>query len=278
MKRIVIWLGQILVFWWLDRMLILIMAALFFGFTRIFCRITVEGQQRVPRRGRVMFLANHPSYIGIFAVIYAVLWPWILWPGGLRMVPAALAKDKYKPLWWILTWRFNIIGVPPKQDKAGRSRVVARVIDYLGQPNCSVWNFPSGTRDEAPGQSQPFNPGVGRMVAQTKPKVVFVGEIGSAEVWSKGQSLPNWQWRFWYGIPLPRRRSVRIYISNPIDPANCQTRLYQICQSQPLDQVGQPVAEYLQLLFEVWLASQQSEEAVLNISGYEQAIPDLLQL
>ncbi|MFA5022047.1 MAG: hypothetical protein WC508_03145 [Patescibacteria group bacterium] len=277
--KMINWLGQILLFWWLDRLMATLFVLLFYPLTRIFCKVKVVGKENFPRSGRIMLIADHPSFIGIFVVVIAIFWPWVLAPGKLSMIPAVLAKTTYKPLWWILALRFNIFGVSP--DKRKRSQAVRAVINYLNSRiNCVLLNFAAGTRNEAGQEGLPqVNPGVGRTLVETEPLLVLVNDVGSGKVWPKGKMFPGWQWRKWHGISIPCRTEVTIYISKPLDTAaDPESGIFKVSSGKPFDECGQPVADYLRLLFEVWRVSHQSINQAAEIPGYEKVVYDLCLL
>jgi len=269
MKQILSWLGRVLVFWWLDRLLVIAFVLLFYPFTRIYCKVKVYGQQNFPHCGRVMLVADHPSIIGIFVLLFAVFWPWVLRPGKISMVPGVLAKNTYKPFWWVFTLRFNIFGVPPKDNKAGRRQVLHSVIHYLRyHDNCVVLNFAAGTRNEPGQQGLPHvDRGVGLMLDEAEPLLVFASDDGSGKVWPKGKKFPGWQWRKWHGFLVPHRTEVTIYLSRPLE------RLSALCQAGKMS--PDQLAEYLRLLHEVWRQRQLSPIQVVEIPGYEKVLSDL---
>jgi len=237
--------GRGLMFWWLDRLLILAIAVFLWSVTHLFYRVTVHGKDNVPKGGRILFLVNHPSYFGIFATIFAVFWPWVL---GRRMdmIPVIIAKEKYVnvPLWRWLLLHFNVLSLP--EQKEIRSQIVKRQVWLLTQlRSCAHWIYPEGTRTEQDQHLGQFRPGVGRVVAEARPQVVFVYDYGSGQVWPKGRTLPRLPIRWFGPIPLPRRFPLEIRIFHPIDANDKKTGLYQVCQSVSLEESGEPVAGYL---------------------------------
>jgi len=113
--------------------------------------------------------------------------------------------------------------------------------------------FPTGTRDE-PDQLglPPFLAGVGRVVAEAKPKVVFVWDNDTANFWPKGKIFPKLPLRLWHGIPLPCRYLVRINISRPIDASDLTTGIGKLCHNVEPEESGRPVADYLHDLCWSW--------------------------
>lgn len=240
------------VFYWPDRLFILAVAGVFWGITNLFCRITVRGRENIPKEGRILFLLNHPSYLGIFATIFAVFWPWVL---GKRMdmIPINVGKTKYTnvPLWsWVLR-HLNVMALPAKGNGEIRSQIVRRQVWILTKlQNCALFLFPEGTRTEVGQHLGAFRPGVGRIVAEARPRIVFVYDRGSEKAWSKDRKLPCLPIAWWHGVPYPRRFPVTIDISKPISSINGSlTRLSQVCGSVSLEESGQPVASYIRDLF-----------------------------
>ncbi len=202
----------------------------------------------MPHFGQILCIANHPSTIGIFAGLVAVFWPWVI--KFMEMVPVIVAKWKYVrwtgPLRLIL-FHFNVIAVRDKTEVGKRKAVVRAEVDVLtNTDNCALWLFAEGTRTEFENELLGrFNPGVGRVVAEARPTIVFVWDQGSSLACPKG-SWPRWQIKWLRGfIPLPCRQLVTISISRPISAADPTTHLYWLCQQGKPEEVAQKVADYL---------------------------------
>lgn len=241
--------------------------------TRILCRLEVKGKENIPKSGPVLVLARHRSVFGIFALEEQLVFPGVL----LRpwMFPINVAKQKYvisvgRYLRW-LAHRFNVIELPEEEDHFGRQGVVAGQIDILASRNEGAFMvlFPTGKRDDPAERGlAPFRAGVGRVVAEAKPKIIFVWDDDTALAWPKGQNRPPLPIRWWGWLPLPSRAPVKITISRPINAADPSAPLFKLCQNQPLTEVGQPVANYLHDLCWEWVLSFQRElEAVSPQNG-----------
>ena len=255
-------LGKGVIFGLIDRALLLAIVIVVYVFTRIFCKVKVSGKGHFPRHGRVLVLANHPSVIGIFATMYGVFWPWVFL--RIKMFPYNVGRQKYlkplpRPLRWLVR-HFQVTELPDKDasSRATRSQIVRTEVELLTQKrDCALWLFPEGTRTPAEEYLAAFRPGIGRVVAEAFQagsdfQTVFVCDKGSKDIWPKGQKLPNWPVRFWHGIPYPCRFPVELLISRPFH-LNSSREFRQICQDSSLEEVGQPVADYLHALFLIWL-------------------------
>jgi len=278
------YLGTGLFYWWFDRFLILIAAALFWSFTRFFFgwRVKVSGQEHMPHHGRVLLLTNHPSYVGVFLVLYAVLWPWVL--KSMNMVPIIVGKQKYfrylGPIRWLLL-HLRIIELPEKSEvgaKVVRREVVRRQVDVLARYwNCLLWVYGECTRTPADERLDKFLAGVGRVVAEAVKNVedlqiVFVWDQGSQAVWPKGQ-WPRWPFscRFPFYRPFP----ATVSISRSLPASDPTTRLHQLCRDSPLDESGEPVAKYLRDLLWAFAASQHPELVGHEVADLLKVWPDL---
>jgi 1-acyl-sn-glycerol-3-phosphate acyltransferase len=264
------------VFWWLDRAIIILVALIFIIYSRIFCRLQASGQKNVPKSGMTLYLANHPSTIGIFSSMVAVFWPWVIMPKMLAFIPVVVGKGKYVkalgPLQSIF-YHFNVIPLWDREVVGKRSDIVAAVIQVLTQvaKGC-VWLFAEGTRTE-PGQLGllPFNAGVGKIVAKTLPQIVFVWDQGSHLACPKGQ-WPGWQAARWYGLPIFRRTPVKVSIARAINAADETTTLYGICQTALEAGDCQPVADYLRNLCWAFAVASNPEAKLAEIEAINPSV------
>jgi len=266
--------GKGWIWWWFDHFLVLIVAALFWVFTRFFFgwRIRVRGQEDMPHEGRVILLTNHPSYVGIFLVIYAVIWPWFF--NRMNMFPIVPIKQKYikwlGPIRWLLShWR--VIEVPEKGQVGAekvRREVVGKQVDTLEQyKNCLLWVYGECTRTLANERLGNFRAGVGRVVAEAVRnrvdfQIVFVWDDSSQAVWPRGKwlRLPL-SWRFPFYRPFP----ADVFISKPLSAADPMTKLCEVCHSAPLEEVGQEVADHLQDLLWAFAMYKSSKSGAIEI-------------
>ncbi len=240
--------GRGILFFLFDRIIICLIAFFLFIFSHAFCRVKIKGKDNMPHSGAILCIANHPSTIGIFALLYSVFWPWVL--QSMSMVPIVVAKWKYVRLTGPLRliWRhFNVIAIKEKSEAGKRSKTVEAEVKILTKiPDCVLWFFAEGTRtDFCNGFLNQFRSGVGRVVAEARPDIVFVWDNGSNLACPKGK-WPRWQIkRFWGIFPCPYRHQMTVSISKPISAADPSTGLYRICEAGPPEIVAEKVASYL---------------------------------
>ena len=256
--------------------------------SKLLCKVEIRGQENIPHQGQVLFLLRHRSYLGVFLVETAMFYPWVL--QNMAMFPMNVAKDKHVRAFehlpvvglsignW-LTKHFNVLRLPEKAatSRETRSAIIDTEVKALvDRPNCSLVLFLTGTRDKPGEEGLPdFLPGIGRIVAETLPKIVFVWDQDTAAVWPGGKKLPRLVIRWWHGIPILSRHRVVITISQPIDANDPQATLQQICGSQPIEKVGRPVATYLRDLCWAWAVQQHPELENVAVANRPEVSEDI---
>jgi 1-acyl-sn-glycerol-3-phosphate acyltransferase len=166
--------------------------------------LRTQGHQHVPRRGPVLFLANHESFLDPLAVGLAV-----------RRQTRYLAR---KTLFRNRTFGafLRSVGCVPV-DQEGVAKEGLKVSLELLQAGQALLVFPEGGRTFT-GEMAPFKPGVLLLMKKASVPIVPVGVAGAYEAYPRGQLLPHLAPLFWpatgnslavsVGEPLPPERFV----------------------------------------------------------------------
>jgi 1-acyl-sn-glycerol-3-phosphate acyltransferase len=163
--------------------------------------LRIAGRRHMPRRGAVLIIANHQSFLDPVAVGL-----------GVRRHVHYLARKTLftNPLFG--RWLRIVHAVPIDQEGVGKEgiRNIIRSLE-AGNP---VLVFPEGERCED-GLMHPLRPGVGLLVKRVRAPIVPAGVAGAFAAWPRGRALPVF-------APLfrpPSRRTVAVVFGKPRDPA-----------------------------------------------------------
>ncbi|WP_327147295.1 lysophospholipid acyltransferase family protein [Nocardia sp. NBC_01329] len=165
-----------------------------------FVRVTVIGRELVPRTGPVIVAGNHISMLDAV----------FLW-GALRRRAVAIAMAELWS-WPVVGWLVRRLGQIPvvRRDSASGQSALAQGEQVLRHGGVLII-YPEG-RLVAPGESEPYKPGVAKLALASGVPVVPVGTTGTDEV------MPMRRLRA--GRPaFDRRRRVTVRFGNPLDPA-----------------------------------------------------------
>ncbi len=189
-----------------------------------FWRLTVVGQQHLPRRGAYMLVSNHASLADII-VLYQLKSPfkWIA-KDSLFRVPL---------LGWSMRWAGNIRLVRGSQRSIRASFMQALQCLKTGMP---VMAFPEGTRSRT-GQLGPFKRGPFQLAVKAAVPVIPVVVCGTRDI------IAPHSWTF-----LPAKRmNIRVLpaIHAPPDAANaadwlCDRARTLISETIEADAAGHP--------------------------------------
>jgi 1-acyl-sn-glycerol-3-phosphate acyltransferase len=136
-----------------------------------------EGSRNVPRRGPVLLIANHQSFLDPVAIGLAVTGRQVAFLGrktlfGHRLFGAFLSS----------------VGVVPVDQEGIAKEGLQQVLNLLDQGRC-VLVFPEGERTET-GKMQPLKPGISLLVRKSGAPVVPVGIAGAFEAYPRWATLP----------------------------------------------------------------------------------------
>jgi 1-acyl-sn-glycerol-3-phosphate acyltransferase len=162
------WLGNL----WYDANYWAMMAALTLGWS-----LRIEGRRHVPRRGPVLLLANHQSFLD----------PPIVGVASPRRVWFLARRTLFQPPLGALLRSYH--GVPVNLEGLARDGLQA-VLDLL-KIGEAVVVYPEGNRTED-GAMQPLMPGVHLLIRRSGPfTIVPVGIAGAFEALSRHRKFPR---------------------------------------------------------------------------------------
>ena len=151
-----------------------ILWVLFYVFSRVFLRYRTIGKEHIPRKGGVLFAANHASYTDI-----------PLLGCGIPRRVAFLGRATLFPNRFF-NWALRFLGwIPLKTDRIDR-KAFGEAISLIkaGRP---VVIFPEGTRSQD-GHLKKGKPGIGVIVAETHCQVIPAYISGSYKVLPMGST------------------------------------------------------------------------------------------
>jgi 1-acyl-sn-glycerol-3-phosphate acyltransferase len=135
--------------------------------------LRLEGRRRMPRRGPVLIIANHQSFLD----------PILVGLAAPRHLCYLARKTLFKnSLFGALIRSLKAVPI----DQEGVSKEGLKSIVQLLEQGEAVVVFPEGTRTET-GELQPLKPGIQLLIRRTKAAIVPVGIAGAF------QALPYWE-------------------------------------------------------------------------------------
>lgn len=165
---------------------------------RVVYRPIVEGRERVPRRGPVIFASNHLSFIDSIAIPVAA-------PRPVHFLAKASYFEGRGLPGWVTREFFTSIGAIPVRRGAGQA-----ALDALDQQRLlldegkAVALYPEGTRS-LDGRLYKGRTGAAFLALQTGAPVVPVGLVGTDEVMPVGAKMPV------------RGKRITVRFGDPID-------------------------------------------------------------
>jgi 1-acyl-sn-glycerol-3-phosphate acyltransferase len=166
---------------------------------RVGFRVRIEGREHVPRRGPVIFAANHRSFLDSIFLPLAIGWR------RLTFVAKAEYFEQRRTAWF-----FRAVGQIPIERCGGSASDAAlgsaTAVLAAGRP---FGIYPEGTRTRD-GLTHRGHTGVARLARATGAPIVPVGLVGTDEAQPTDKKLPRFL------------RPVTIRFGPPISPARYQ--------------------------------------------------------
>ncbi|WP_405166768.1 1-acyl-sn-glycerol-3-phosphate acyltransferase [Nocardia sp. NBC_01499] len=165
-----------------------------------FVRVTVIGRAEVPKTGPVIVASNHISMLDAV----------FLW-GALRRRAVAIAMAELWS-WPVVGWLVRRLGQIPvlRRDSESGQSALSQAEQILRHGGVLLI-YPEG-RLVAPGEYEPYKPGVAKLALATGVPIIPVGTTGTDRVLPMRRSRGS-------GPAFDRRQRVTIHFGDPIDPA-----------------------------------------------------------
>lgn len=165
----------------LERIAGTLTMALIAGMTRLVVRLRVEGRENLPAAGPAILCPNHTSFLDPLAVSTALpyrLHRHTVWAADpMIMFESPVLRHFCRPM-----------RVFPADERVPDVTIgLAR--EALRQGNLQVW-FPEGWCS-ADGKLLPLQPGIGRLILESRAPVVPVNITGAWETWPRDRALPS---------------------------------------------------------------------------------------
>ncbi|WP_245722158.1 lysophospholipid acyltransferase family protein [Nocardia crassostreae] len=164
-------------------------------------RVTVLGRERVPKTGPVIIASNHISMLDAV----------FLW-GALRRRAITIAMAELWS-WPVVGWlvrRLGHIPVVHRDSESGTSALsqAQQILRHGGV----LLIYPEG-RLVAPGETEPYKPGVAKLALATGIPIIPVGTTGTNLMLPMRRTRGD-------APAFDRRQQVTIHFGTPIDPAD----------------------------------------------------------
>ena len=166
---------------WFQRLIILGVFHLVGLLLCRFLRLRVHGVENIPKGGGVLFLSNHISAVDVVAI------PWCIYQKFPEERLWKLAKEElfHVPfIGWVIR---KLRALPVKRGSADLSTI--RLLEKHVRED-KVILYPEGSRSKD-GRIGPGNRMVGRIILNTKPKVVPVAVKGTNRAVPVGRFFPR---------------------------------------------------------------------------------------
>jgi 1-acyl-sn-glycerol-3-phosphate acyltransferase len=186
--------------WLADRWWDLGKVVSFYAMTALF-RLRTAGGQHVPRKGPVLLLSNHQTFLDPVLVGLAVP-RYVSW-----VARETLMKNRF-----LAALIASLRAIPI--DHTGFSREGLQSIAHALEQGACVGMFPEGTRTPD-GSIHPFKPGFSLIVKRNQAPIVPAGIAGGFAAWPRTRKLP---WPSPLFMP-PTDRTIAVSVGKPIDPA-----------------------------------------------------------
>lgn len=200
---------------------------LFRSLSRLFLRYRTDGAEHIPRRGGVLFAANHASYADI-PLLGCGVPRRVFYVGRANLFPNSVVSWIIRSLGWI----------PIKPERWDR-KAFQYVVDMLNAGKAVVI-FPEGKRSPD-GNLQPGKPGIGMIVAEAQCPVIPVYLDGTFRVLPMGAFwLRPYPVAVRFGKPVDFRHDLERYQGKELYTHISQTVMDRIADLKRVGQSGEP--------------------------------------
>jgi 1-acyl-sn-glycerol-3-phosphate acyltransferase len=162
--------------------------------------LRTEGSRHMPRRGPVLIIANHESFLDPVAVGLAVR----------RHICYLARKTLFRSR--LFGGFLRSVGCVPV-DQEGVAKEGLKTCLELLKAGRALLVFPEGERSET-GKMNPLKPGIHLLIKRAAVPVLPVGVAGAFEAYPRGAQLPTLSPLFW---PSPTG-AIAISVGRPIPP------------------------------------------------------------
>ena len=201
---------------------------LFRSLSRLFLRYRTDGAEHIPRRGGVLFAANHASYADI-PLLGCGVPRRVFYVGRANLFPNS-----------VVSWIIRSLGWIPINPERWDRKAFQYVVDMLNAGKAVVI-FPEGTRSPD-GNLQPGKPGIGMIVAEAQCPVIPVYLDGTFRVLPMGAFwLRPYPVAVRFGKPVDFRHDLERYQGKELYKHISQTVMERIADLKRVGQSGEPV-------------------------------------
>ncbi len=136
--------------------------------------IEIEGFEKLPKNGPLLFVGNHQSYFDILITLYALN----KFPFGF------IAKDSIGKLPFFRPWLDNVKCLFIKRENTKEALKLIKEAGKLFESGYSLFIFPEGTRGNA-GDDREFKAGAFKFATKAKVPIIPVTIIGARKLFEK---------------------------------------------------------------------------------------------
>ncbi len=168
----------------LGRAYVRVVAACLAAYFGIYHRLTVEGEENIPRCGPLLFLINHVSLLEPFAA-GSILMNRGIWPREHFYAVGKKELFAFPPAAWFL----RSLGLFPIDRERADMAAMRNMLTMLRE-NKIVGIAPEGTRSPT-GKLQAFQPVVAKIAISRRVPILPVGVIGAEKAMPVGSPFPR---------------------------------------------------------------------------------------
>ncbi|MCH7614560.1 MAG: 1-acyl-sn-glycerol-3-phosphate acyltransferase [Nitrospinae bacterium] len=200
---------------------------LFRSLSRLFLRYRTDGAEHIPRRGGVLFAANHASYADI-PLLGCGVPRRVFYVGRANLFPNS-----------VVSWIIRSLGWIPIRPERWDRKAFQYVVDMLNAGKAVVI-FPEGARSPD-GNLQPGKPGIGMIVAEAQCPVIPVYLDGTFRVLPMGAFwLRPYPVAVRFGKPVDFRHDLERYQGKELYKHISQTVMDRIADLKRVGQSEEP--------------------------------------